>query len=152
VLDPTLKAQRAVWGLSRTLINNAIKGLTIGLSLPIRIVGVGYKGELQDNPSPPPGFTAKRIFLKVNRAHSVWVNIPEGIEATVPYPTKIVLWGTDKQKLGQLAAEIRRWRRPEPYKGKVGHASTLCLASTEHNFYLVFQNNRAYSWVMKQSN
>jgi len=67
---------------------------------------------------PAPGMSGTRLALKLGYAHEVYVPVPEGIVATTPIPTKIVLRGTDKQKLGQLAAQIRAWRKPEPYKGK----------------------------------
>lgn len=119
VTDPTVKVQRATWGLSRSLIANAVTGLTDGFAIPLRLVGVGYRAWMDKDPQPAPGTSGIRIALKLGYAHEIYVPVPEGIVATTPIPTKIVLRGTDKQKLGQLAAQIRAWRKPEPYKGKV---------------------------------
>ncbi|KAF8323681.1 ribosomal protein L6 [Clavulina sp. PMI_390] len=118
VEDPTVKQQRATWGLSRSLIANAVTGLTDGFAIPLRLVGVGYRAWMDKDPQPAPGMTGQRIALKLGYAHEVYVPIPEGITAATPIPTKIVLRGTDKQQIGQLAAQIRAWRKPEPYKGK----------------------------------
>ena len=119
VADPSVKEQRATWGLSRSLIANAVTGLTEGFAIPLRLVGVGYKAWMDKDLQPAPGMSGTRLALKLGYAHEVYVPVPEGIVATTPIPTKIVLRGTDKQKLGQLAAQIRAWRKPEPYKGKV---------------------------------
>lgn len=116
VSDPTLKIQRATWGLSRALIANAVHGLTVGFSTSLKLVGVGFRAAVEPDPLVP---TTQRLNMKLNYAHNVYVPIPEGIVATTPLPTRIVLRGTDKQALGQFAARIRSWRKPEPYKGKV---------------------------------
>lgn len=119
VSDPSIKEQRATWGLSRSLIANAVTGLTEGFAIPLRLVGVGYRAWMDKDPRPAPGMSGMRLALKLGYAHEVYVPVPEGIVATTPISTKIVLRGTDKQTLGQLAAQIRAWRKPEPYKGKV---------------------------------
>ena len=115
VSDASKKVQRARWGLRRTLIANAIQGLTDGFVVPIKLVGVGYRAALEDDPTG----SGKRLNMKLGFAHPTFVPIPEDIVAETPMPTRIILRGTDKQRLGQFAASIRRWRKPEPYKGKV---------------------------------
>jgi large subunit ribosomal protein L6 len=143
VHDSTEKRQRSLWGLTRSLINNAVKGVSEGYTLELRLVGVGYRGavepipevfiELQKQmprivrtskpgapPYHPPPLPTDRINLKLGYAHPVLIDIPAGITVTTPSPTTIVLKGLDKQKLGLFAAKIRRWRKPEPYRGKVG--------------------------------
>lgn len=116
VKNASEKVQRSRWGLRRTLIANAIQGLTEGFVLPLKLVGVGFRAALEDDPAGAP---KKRLNMKLGYAHPVYVSVPEGIQAETPFPTRIVLRGTDKQALGEFAAEIRRWRKPEPYKGKV---------------------------------
>ncbi|KAF9517173.1 hypothetical protein BS47DRAFT_1380541 [Hydnum rufescens UP504] len=120
VENPNLKIQRAAWGLSRVLIANAITGLTEGFALSLKLVGVGFRAAVEEDPlADPNGLNSgQRLNMKLNYAHNVIVPIPRGIIATTPQPTKIVLRGTDKQQVGQFAANIRSWRKPEPYKGK----------------------------------
>ena len=140
--DATNKKQRSLWGLTRSLIHNAIKGVSEGYSLELRLVGVGYRAAVEPIPpvflalqaqmprvarpakpgAPPyvlPPLPKDRLNLKLGYAHPVLVDIPAGITVETPQPTKVVLKGTDKQKLGLFAAKIRRWRKPEPYRGKV---------------------------------
>jgi len=114
VADASQKVQRSRWGLRRTLIANAIEGLTDGFVLPLKLVGVGFRAALEDDPTG----TGKRLNMKLGYAHPVFVSVPGNIEAETPFPTRIVLRGTDKHALGEFAAKIRRWRKPEPYKGK----------------------------------
>jgi large subunit ribosomal protein L6 len=116
VEDRDIKKQRAMWGLTRTLIANAITGMTQGFSVPLYLVGVGYRAALEDDPRNPG---LKRLNMKLGFSHTVFVTVPKHITAEVPAPTKITLFCTDKHKLGLFAAEVRSWRKPEPYKGKV---------------------------------
>ncbi|WVW86920.1 hypothetical protein I302_108975 [Kwoniella bestiolae CBS 10118] len=130
VRDPTVKTQRSVWGLTRTLISNAVTGVSTGFNLEVRLVGVGYRAAIepippvflelakQRNPLSAESLPRERLNIKLGFAHPVLIDIPSDIKATVPAPTKIVLSGTDKQELGQFAATIRQWRKPEPYRGK----------------------------------
>jgi large subunit ribosomal protein L6 len=99
---------RAAWGLSRTLIANMVTGVTTGFTKSLEITGVGYRAALN----------GKALQLNLGYSHDVAYAIPEGIDITTPRPTAIVVSGIDKQKVGQVAAEIREWRKPEPYKGK----------------------------------
>ena len=102
------KMARSCWGLSRTLVSNMIKGVTTGFSKTLEINGVGYRAALQ----------GKTLQLNLGYSHDVNYEVPPGIEIKVPKPTEIVVSGIDKQRVGQVAAEIREFRGPEPYKGK----------------------------------
>ena len=102
------KAARAFWGMQRTLVQNLVTGVTDGFSKTLEITGVGYRANAQ----------GKRLKLQLGYSHDVDIDVPEGIEVKTPDQTTVEISGSDKQKVGQLAAEIRRWRKPEPYKGK----------------------------------
>ena len=99
---------RAMHGLTRSLIQNAVTGVTDGFAKTLVIQGVGYRGSLQ----------GQDINLQVGYSHPIMISPREGIEFEMPNPTTIVVRGIDKQSVGQMAAEIRRVRPPEPYKGK----------------------------------
>jgi large subunit ribosomal protein L6 len=100
---------RALHGLVRSLVANMVTGVTQGFQKDLEIVGVGYR-------ATPKGKGS--IELALGFSHSVTVDAPEGIEFNVPQPTRIEVHGIDKQLVGQVAADIRAWRKPEPYKGK----------------------------------
>lgn len=102
------KAARSHWGMQRTLIQNLVTGVTEGFTKVLEITGVGYRANAQ----------GRNLKLQLGYSHDVDVAVPEGIEVKTPDNTTIEISGIDKQKVGQLAAEIRRWRKPEPYKGK----------------------------------
>ena len=102
------KRARAFWGMQRTLIQNLITGVTEGFSKKLLITGVGYRANAQ----------GKTLKLQLGYSHDVDFAVPEGIEIKTPDNTTVEISGIDKQKVGQVAAEIRRWRKPEPYKGK----------------------------------
>ncbi|KAG6837157.1 hypothetical protein H0H93_013747 [Arthromyces matolae] len=120
VEDAEIKVQRQMWGTTRTHIFNAITGITEGFSVPLYLVGVGYRVALEEDPrGTSDGGNGKRLNMKVGYSHSVFVPIPTHIKAEVPSPTKIVLSCTDKHQLGLFAAKVRSYRTPEPYKGKV---------------------------------
>ncbi|KAH9480524.1 50S ribosomal protein L6 [Psilocybe cubensis] len=113
------KLQRQMWGTTRTLISNAIIGMTEGFTVPIYLVGVGYRVALEEDPrGTTDGGNGRRLNMKLGYSHSVLVPIPAHIKAEVPSATKIVLSCTDKHLLGLFAAKIRGYRKPEPYKGK----------------------------------
>ena len=101
-------AARAMWGMSRTLVQNIVTGVTQGFEERLEITGVGYRAVV----------AGKNLNLALGYSHDVNYPIPEGIQVATPRPTEVVISGIDKQKVGQVAAEIRRWRAPEPYKGK----------------------------------
>jgi large subunit ribosomal protein L6 len=102
------KRARALWGLSRTLVSNLVSGVTKGFERRLEITGVGYRAAV----------SGKNLTLLLGYSHDVLYPIPEGIQIVTPKPTEIVITGIDKQKVGQVAAEIRGYRPPEPYKGK----------------------------------
>ncbi len=102
------KQARSAWGMSRTLVLNLIIGVTEGFTKTLEINGVGYRAAVQ----------GKGLKLNLGYSHDVVYDIPDGIDVTTPKPTEIIVSGIDKQKVGQVAAEIREWRKPEPYKGK----------------------------------
>lgn len=124
VETPSVKQQRAMWGTTRTLISNAIVGMSEGYRVPLFLVGVGFRAALEQDPR---GGGAKRLNMKVGYSHPVFVPVPPHITAEVPLPTKIILSCNDKQQLGQFAAVVRSFRKPEPYKGKVGISCTIML-------------------------
>jgi large subunit ribosomal protein L6 len=104
-----LRESRSLHGLSRTLVSNMVVGVTTGFRKDLEIVGVGYRAEAQ-------GPTTLKLALGFS--HPVVVDAPEGIEFEVPVPTRVSVTGIDKEQVGQIAANIRAIRKPEPYKGK----------------------------------
>jgi large subunit ribosomal protein L6 len=102
------KAARAFWGMQRTLVSNLVQGVTEGFTKVLEITGVGYRAQAQ----------GRKLKLQLGYSHDVEVDVPEGLEVKTPDQTTIEISGIDKQAVGQLAAEIRRWRKPEPYKVK----------------------------------
>jgi large subunit ribosomal protein L6 len=102
------KRARAMWGTSRTLVSNLVTGVTKGFETKLEITGVGYRAAVQ----------GKNLQIQLGFSHDVVYPIPEGIAIVAPKPTEIVVSGIDKQRVGQVAAEIRSFRPPEPYKGK----------------------------------
>jgi len=102
------KQNRALHGLVRTLINNMVLGVTIGYQKTLELVGVGYKAQMQ----------GKKLVLALGYSHPVEIEAVDGIEFEVVTPTKLIVRGIDKQLVGNVTADIRKWRKPEPYKGK----------------------------------
>ena len=109
-VDPRDESKRArsMWGMSRTLVSNIVEGVSEGYTKRLEIQGVGYRAQVQ----------GKSLQLALGFSHDVNYPIPEGIEIACPKPTEIVVSGIDKQRVGQVASEIRGYRPPEPYKGK----------------------------------
>jgi len=109
-LEPRSETKRArsMWGTSRTLVANVMSGVTKGFEEKLEITGVGFRAAVQ----------GKTLQLQLGFSHDVSFPIPEGITIVTPKPTEIVVTGVDKQKVGHVAAEIRGYRPPEPYKGK----------------------------------
>jgi len=109
-VDPRFetKRARAMWGTYRALVERAVEGVTKGYVRRLEINGVGYRAALQ----------GKTLQLQLGYAHDIAFPIPDGITITLPKPTEVVVSGIDGQKVGQVAAEIRSFRKPEPYKGK----------------------------------
>lgn len=102
------KTHRSLHGLTRSLINNMVQGVTVGFKKDLELAGVGYRASKQGD----------KLVLTVGYSHPVEINPPEGLTIDVPNPTTIQVKGTDKELVGQLAAIIRKVRPPEPYKGK----------------------------------
>jgi len=102
------KRARSFWGMQRTLVQNLITGVTEGYTKTLQITGVGYRANVQ----------GKNLKLQLGYSHDVDFAIPEGITIATPDQTTLQISGIDKQQVGQVGAEIRRWRKPEPYKGK----------------------------------
>ena len=109
VTRPTDRSQhRALHGLSRTLVANMVTGVTDGFEKRLEIQGVGYRAALRGSD----------LEMQLGFSHPVSVKAPEGISFEVPQPTQIIVSGSSKQQVGEIAAQIRKWRPPEPYKGK----------------------------------
>jgi large subunit ribosomal protein L6 len=102
------KRARQQWGMSRTQVANLVTGVTTGFKKEMEITGVGYRAAVQ----------GKVLKLQLGYSHDVDFPIPEGVTITTPKPTEITVEGIDQQVVGQVAANIREWRKPEPYKGK----------------------------------
>jgi large subunit ribosomal protein L6 len=102
------KRARSMWGMSRSLVDNLATGVSNGFSKTLEISGVGYRAAMK----------GKDLQLQLGYSHDVMYPVPEGIQIVCTKPTEIVISGIDKAKVGQVAAEIRRYRKPEPYKGK----------------------------------
>ena len=103
------RTNRALHGLTRSLINNMVIGVSEGFSKELEIIGVGYRAQVKGQSS---------LELQLGFSHPISVDAPEGISFDVPEPTRIIVSGIDKQIVGQVAADIRSYRKPEPYKGK----------------------------------
>jgi large subunit ribosomal protein L6 len=110
LVTPLTDAQRnrAAWGMQRTMVQNLVTGVTEGFTKVLEINGVGYRAQAQ----------GKNLRLQLGYSHDVNFPVPEGVDIKTPDQNTVEISGIDKQKVGQVAAEIRRWRKPEPYKGK----------------------------------
>ena len=102
------KRARQQWGMSRTMVQNLVTGVTDGFKRHLEIQGVGYRAQAQ----------GKTLKLQLGYSHDIEFPVPEGVTIETPSLTEIVVSGSDKQQVGQVASNIRRWRGPEPYKGK----------------------------------
>ncbi len=102
------RAARNHWGMQRTLVSNLVEGVTEGYTKVLEINGVGYRAQAQ----------GKKLKLQLGYSHDVDLDVPEGIEVKTPDQTTVEISGIDKQAVGQFAANVRKWRKPEPYKGK----------------------------------
>ncbi|MXX87855.1 MAG: 50S ribosomal protein L6 [Boseongicola sp. SB0677_bin_26] len=109
-VDPRGSSKRArqQWGMSRTQVQNLVTGVTDGFRKELEISGVGYRAQAQGN----------KLTLNLGLSHDVIFDVPEGVTVTTPRNTQIIVEGIDQQLVGQVAANIRDWRKPEPYKGK----------------------------------
>jgi len=102
------KQARQFWGMQRTLVQNLVDGVSEGFTKVLEINGVGYRASAQ----------GRKLKLQLGFSHDIDIDVPEGIEVKTPDQTTVEISGNDKQRVGQFAAEIREWRKPEPYKGK----------------------------------
>jgi large subunit ribosomal protein L6 len=109
-VEPRGKSKRArqQWGMSRTMVQNLVTGVTDGFKKELEIQGVGYRAQMQGN----------TLKLSLGYSHDVDFEVPAGVTVTCPKNTEVVVEGSDQQLVGQVAANIREWRAPEPYKGK----------------------------------
>ena len=109
-VEPRGKSKRArqQWGMSRTMVANLVEGVTNGFKKELELSGVGYRAQAQGN----------KLTLNLGYSHDVIFDVPEGVSVTTPKQTEVVVEGIDQQLVGQVAANIREWRAPEPYKGK----------------------------------
>ena len=109
-VTPLTDAQRnrAAWGMTRTNVQNLVTGVTEGFTKVLEISGVGYRAQAQ----------GRNLRLQLGYSHDVNYKLPDGVEVKTPDQNTVEISGIDKQQVGQVAAEIRRWRKPEPYKGK----------------------------------
>ena len=110
IVEPRGKSKRArqQWGMSRTMVQNLVPGVTQGFKKELEIQGVGYRAQMQGN----------TLKLSLGLSHDVNFEVPAGVTVTAPKVTEVVIEGADEQLVGQVAANIREWRKPEPYKGK----------------------------------
>ncbi|KKK22892.1 hypothetical protein P175DRAFT_0497142 [Aspergillus ochraceoroseus IBT 24754] len=120
VEDATLTHQRAMWGTTRAHLQNSILGVSEGHICILSLVGVGYRASIESTATTvEPEYPGQNfVSLKVGYSHPIELGVPEGVKASTPQPTRILLEGTEKQVVTQFAAKIREWRKPEPYKGK----------------------------------
>ncbi len=102
------KRARQQWGMSRTMVANLVQGVTSGFKRELELSGVGYRAQMQGN----------TLKLSLGLSHDVNFEVPEGVQIATPRPTEITVEGIDQQVVGEVAANIRKWRAPEPYKGK----------------------------------
>ncbi|MEM1151236.1 MAG: 50S ribosomal protein L6 [Pseudomonadota bacterium] len=109
-VEPRGKSKRArqQWGMSRTMVQNCVTGVTEGFKKELEIQGVGYRAQMQGN----------TLKLSLGLSHEVNFEVPQGVTVTAPKVTEVIIEGADEQQVGQVAANIREWRKPEPYKGK----------------------------------
>lgn len=118
VEDREVRHQRAMWGTTWAHLNQYILGVSEGNTAVLRLVGIGYRATVEARPEKEEFEGQQFVILKLGFNHPVEVAVPKGIKASSPQPTRILLEGVDRQQLMLFAGTIRRWRKPEPYKGK----------------------------------
>lgn len=118
--DPEVPHQRAMWGTTRAHLQNHVLGVSEGHICILSLVGVGYRASIESTATTvAPQYPGQQfVNLKVGYSHPIELGVPQGVKASTPQPTRILLEGIDKRVVTQFAAEIRQWRKPEPYKGK----------------------------------
>ncbi|KAK5108425.1 hypothetical protein LTR62_008312 [Meristemomyces frigidus] len=120
ILNAEDRAQREMWGTARAYLQNHILGVSEGHTAILRLVGVGYRATIESNAvTTSPTYSGQKfVSLKVGYSHPIELGVPQGVVASTPQPTRILLEGVEREVVMQFAAEIRAWRKPEPYKGK----------------------------------
>jgi large subunit ribosomal protein L6 len=120
VENSRIREQREMWGTTRAYLQNHILGVSEGHTAILRLVGVGYRATIESSATTvAPEYEGQRfVNLKVGFSHPVELGVPKGVKASTPQPTRILLEGIEKEVVMQFAANIRKWRVPEPYKGK----------------------------------
>ncbi|MCJ1412109.1 hypothetical protein MMC19_006201 [Ptychographa xylographoides] len=118
--DRAERKHREMWGTTRAYLQNHVLGVSEGHNAILRLVGVGYRASVESTATTvkPEYEGQKFVSLKVGYSHPIELGLPPGVKASSPQPTRILLQGADKEVVNQFAAEIRMWRKPEPYKGK----------------------------------
>ncbi|KAL2264639.1 hypothetical protein VTJ83DRAFT_7149 [Remersonia thermophila] len=118
VRDQNEKKQREMWGTTWSYLNNHIMGVSEGHTAVLRLVGIGYRASVEPRPDKEEYPGQPFVCLKLGFSHPVELGLPKGMKASAPQPTRVLLEGINKHEVMQFAAQIRRWRVPEPYKGK----------------------------------
>ncbi|KAL8905259.1 MAG: hypothetical protein Q9171_006735 [Xanthocarpia ochracea] len=120
VIDKKSRDQRELWGTTRSYLQNHILGVSEGHTAILRLVGVGYRATIEPTAiTVKPAYPGQQfVSLKVGYSHPIELGLPMGVKASTPLPTRILLEGIDKEVVNSFAATIRKWRKPEPYKGK----------------------------------
>ncbi|MCJ1419503.1 hypothetical protein MMC32_005858 [Xylographa parallela] len=118
--DRKERKHREMWGTTRAYLQNHVLGVSEGHNAILRLVGVGFRASVESTATTvKPEYPGQQyVSLKVGYSHPIELGLPRGVKASTPQPTRILLEGTDKEVVNQFAAEIRMWRKPEPYKGK----------------------------------
>ncbi|KAL8911608.1 MAG: hypothetical protein Q9172_007646 [Xanthocarpia lactea] len=120
VIDKKSRDQRELWGTTRSYLQNHILGVSEGHTAILRLVGVGYRATIEPTAiTKKPAYPGQQfVSLKVGYSHPIELGLPMGVKASTPLPTRILLEGIDKEVVNSFAATIKKWRKPEPYKGK----------------------------------
>ncbi|SPQ23257.1 06b57bb6-4c82-47c5-b3a0-aa5632bf812a [Thermothielavioides terrestris] len=118
VKDREQRNQREMWGTTWSYLNNYIMGVSEGHTAVLRLVGIGYRATVEPRPEKEEYPGQQFVCLKLGFSHPVEMGLPKGMKASAPQPTRLLLEGINKEQIMQFAANIRKWRVPEPYKGK----------------------------------
>ncbi|KAI9769086.1 MAG: hypothetical protein M1840_004437 [Geoglossum simile] len=119
IQDASVRQQREMWGTTRAYVQNHVFGVSEGHTAILRLIGVGYKATIEKTATISPEYPNQEfVSLKVGYSHPIELGVPQGVKASTPQPTRLLLEGCEKQVVMQFAAKIRAWRVPEPYKGK----------------------------------
>jgi len=116
--DQNVRQQKEMWGTTWAHLNRYIMGVSEGHTAVLRLVGIGYRATVEERPGLEEHPGQKFVILKLGFSHPVEMGVPKGVSASTPQPTRILLEGINREEVMSFAAKIRRWRKPEPYKGK----------------------------------